>query len=107
MNDFSMVGIAAIVVGVIALAFAGLKYTSITKKDEGNERMREISKYIQEGAMTYLTRQYKSLLIFVVAVAILLAVFISLYMAICFIIGAIFSVLAGYFGMQAATKANV
>lgn len=107
MNDFSMVGIAAIVVGVIALAFAGLKYTSITKKDEGNERMREISKYIQEGAMTYLTRQYKSLLFFVIAVAILLAVFISLYMAICFIIGAIFSVLAGYFGMQAATKANV
>ena len=107
MNDFSMVAIAAIVVGIIALAFAGLKYSSILKKDEGNERMREISKYIQEGAMTYLARQYKSLLIFVVAVSILLAVFISIYMAICFIIGAIFSVLAGYFGMQAATKANV
>ncbi|MDO5649268.1 MAG: sodium-translocating pyrophosphatase [Gallicola sp.] len=107
MNDFSMVGIVAIVVGIIALAFAGLKFSSIQKKDEGNERMREISKYIHDGAMTYLNRQYKSLLIFVVAVAILLAIFISVYMAICFVVGAIFSILAGYFGMQAATKANV
>ena len=107
MNDFSMVGIVAIVVGIIALAFAGLKFSSIQKKDEGNERMREISKYIHDGAMTYLNRQYKSLLIFVIAVAILLAIFISIYMAICFVVGAIFSVLAGYFGMQAATKANV
>lgn len=107
MNEFSMVGIAAIVVGILALAFAGIKYAAIQKKDSGNERMQEISKYIQEGAMTYLTRQYKSLVVFVICVAILLAIFVGLYMAICFIIGAIFSVLAGYIGMQAATKANV
>ena len=69
--------------------------------------MREISGFIHDGAMAYLSRQYKALIIFVVIVCVILGVAIDYKTAICFLAGAIFSVLAGYIGMQAATKANV
>ena len=97
----------AIAAGIIALLFAAIKFSSISKKGAGNERMREISGFIHDGAMAYLSRQYKALIIFVVVVCVILGVAIDYKTAICFLAGAIFSVLAGYIGMQAATKANV
>lgn len=97
----------AIAAGIIALLFAAIKFSSISKKSAGNERMREISGFIHDGAMAYLSRQYKALIIFVVIVCVILGVAIDYKTAICFLAGAIFSVLAGYIGMQAATKANV
>ena len=97
----------AIAAGIIALLFAAIKFSSISKKGAGNERMREISGFIHDGAMAYLSRQYKALIIFVVIVCVILGVAIDYKTAICFLAGAIFSVLAGYIGMQAATKANV
>ncbi|SHE33404.1 sodium-translocating pyrophosphatase [Clostridium fallax] len=99
--------ILAVVVGLIALCFAYYLRQNIVKKDPGNEKMKEISGHIEEGAMAFLNREYKYLTIFIIVVAIVIAIFIHVGTAICFIIGAIFSILAGYFGMKVAVKANV
>ena len=96
------------IVGVLALLFAAYKASFVSRQDAGNERMKEISSYISQGAMAFLTREYKALVVFVVVLAIILAVGLkSIPTAICFIVGAIFSVAAGYVGMKVATKANV
>ena len=96
------------IVGVLALLFAFYKASFVSKQDAGNERMKEISSYISEGAMAFLTREYKALVVFVIVLAIILAVGLkSIPTAICFVVGAIFSVAAGYVGMKVATRANV
>ncbi|WP_143153549.1 sodium-translocating pyrophosphatase [Caloranaerobacter azorensis] len=95
------------IIGVIALIFAYYKAASINKVDVGTERMKEISSYIQEGAMAFLSREYKTLVIFVAILFIILGIGIGWKTAICFIVGAVFSALAGFFGMRVATKANV
>src|SRR5690554_1427160 len=99
--------IAAPLVGVVALLFALYKASSINKVSPGNDRMIEISTYIQQGAMAFLTRQYKSLAIFIAVLFVILAFLINLTTAVTFIYGALFSIMAGYFGMRVATKANV
>lgn len=103
--DFAV--IASLLVGALALVFAFYKATWIAKLSPGNDRMKEISSYIHEGAMAFLTREYKSLAIFVVVLFGILALVINIQTALCFLVGAIFSILAGYVGMQSATKANV
>ena len=96
------------IVGVLALLFAFFKASFVSKQDAGNERMKEISSYISEGAMAFLTREYKALVVFVIVLAIILAVGLkSIPTAICFVVGAIFSVAAGYVGRKVATNANV
>ena len=97
----------AIVCGLLALVFAFFLSVSITKEDAGNERMKEISGYIHEGAMAFLMREYKYLAAFIVVVGGIILVAIDYKTAICFVVGAVFSILAGYFGMNVATKANV
>lgn len=101
--------IVAPIVGILALLFAYYKASSINKVSPGNDRMIEISSYIQEGAMAFLKRQYRSLAIFVVALFIILTIApgLGISTAICFVMGALFSAFAGYFGMRVATKANV
>jgi len=101
--------ISAPIVGILALLFAYYKASSINKVSPGNDRMIEISSYIQEGAMAFLKRQYRSLAIFVVALFIILTIApgLGISTAICFVMGALFSAFAGYFGMRVATKANV
>lgn len=94
-------------VGVLALVFAFLLAGKINKVDVGTERMKEISSYIHEGSMAFLTREYKALAIFIVVLFVVLAIGINILTAICFLVGALFSTLAGFFGMQVATKANV
>jgi len=96
-------------VGVIALLFAYyLTSSKINNVSAGNDRMVEISTYIQEGAMAFLTREYKTLVIFAGVLAVLIAVGLkSVPTAIAFLIGATFSSLAGFIGMKVATKANV
>ena len=61
------------IVGVLALLFAAFKASFVSKQDAGNERMKEISSYISEGAMAFLTREYKALVVFVIVLAIILA----------------------------------
>ena len=101
--------IAAPIIGILALLFAFYKASSIDKVSPGNDRMIEISTYIQEGAMAFLRRQYRSLIIFIVILFLILTVApgLGISTAICFLVGALFSILAGYFGMRVATKANV
>ncbi len=95
------------ILGVGGMVFAFLIYVGILRQPSGNQRMQEISEAIHSGAMTYLKRQYTILVVFVVVVAALLAGFLDRITALAFVGGACCSVLAGYFGMQAATKANV
>ena len=95
------------VTGLIALAVAYMLTAGIAKSSAGNARMQEISGYIHEGAMAFLYREYKYLAVFIVVVAVLISAFLHVSTAVCFVSGAIFSILTGYFGMIAATKANV
>ena len=94
--------------GVAGLLVAGLVYIRMTRKPAGTDRMREISDAIHDGAMAFLKREYLVLAIFIVAVFILLSIGIRPFStAFAFLAGAICSIGAGFFGMKAATKANV
>ena len=95
------------ILAVIALIFAAIKTAIVSKADAGNPRMKEIAASISEGARAFLFSEYKILVIFVVVLFLLIGFFISWKTAICFLIGAIFSVGAGFVGMNVATKANV
>ncbi len=95
------------IIGIIALAFAFYKAGQVSKKDQGTERMQEIAKHIQDGSMAFLKRQYTSLGIFVVILFVVLIFAINWQTAVSFLLGAVFSVFAGYFGMKVATQANV
>ena len=95
------------VIGVVALAVALMLKSWIGKQDEGNDRMKEISGYIREGAMAFLGREYKMVAVFAVVLLLIVAIFISPIAAIACLFGAAFSVLAGYIGMKTATDANV
>lgn len=95
-------------VGVLALLFAlYLVISKINTVDVGTERMKEISTYIQKGAMAFLIREYKALVVFVVLLAVVISVGLNVKTMIAFVIGALFSTLAGFIGMRVATKANV
>jgi len=100
----------AIGAGVIALLFALWKTTWINGQDAGTDKMKEIGKAVHEGAMAFLAREYKVLAVFVICVAALLA-FINAgmvrFVAVAFVFGAFCSALAGFFGMQVATAANM
>ncbi len=102
----SMVFLAP-VVGIGALVFAWLLAGKINKVQPGTERMEEIASYIHEGAMAFLTREYKALSFFIVGLFVVLAIGIDVLTAVSFLVGALFSTLAGFFGMKVATKANV
>ena len=93
--------------GIAGLATAFLIYGYIKKQPDGNERMKEIAGMIHEGAMVYLRRQYTILFAFIAIVFIALSLFINVQTGIAYVGGAISSMLAGFFGMKAATKANV
>ncbi len=95
------------VVSVLGLGVAFALYAGILKQDAGNDKMKEIAEMIHEGAMTFLKREYLILGVFIAIVFILLFVFIAVKTAIAFIVGALCSMLAGFIGMQGATKANV
>lgn len=97
----------AIAVGAMALLVAYLLGAAIGRADSGNDRMREIAGYIREGSMAFLQRESRYLGVFIVVVAVAIATFIGLQTAVCFVFGALFSMLAGYFGMRVATVANV
>ena len=90
-----------------ALLFALYKARYVSKCDAGNSRMQEIAAAIAEGASAFLRAEYKILAIFIVVLFVLITIFIDFGTAVCFVIGACFSILAGFFGMRVATKANV
>lgn len=94
--------------GVAALLFALYKASVVKKQAPGNEKMREIAGAISEGAHAFLFAEYKILIIFVVVLFIAIGVGLRNWVtAVCFVAGAALSTLAGYFGMNVATQANV
>ena len=99
--------------GILALLYTAVKGSWVSKQDAGNDRMKEIAKYIAEGAMAFLKAEYKILTYFVIIAGLLLAFMgysnpkSSPMIAAAFVIGAVFSALAGFIGMRIATKANV
>ncbi|MBR3786222.1 MAG: sodium-translocating pyrophosphatase [Firmicutes bacterium] len=96
------------IAAAIALVVAFCLSSWISKADEGNDRMKEISGYIREGAMAFLKREYKSMAIVIVILFVLIGLGLKSWTtAILYVIGALLSVLAGYFGMNVATKGNV
>jgi K(+)-stimulated pyrophosphate-energized sodium pump len=104
--------IFAVAAAVLALLFALFRSSQIKKKEIGTDRMKHISNHIREGAMAFLKAEYRILAIFVVVVAALLAISAdpvqsSWMVALSFVVGALCSGLAGFFGMRVATNANV
>ncbi len=99
--------------GIVGLLYTLIKFKWVSKQDAGNEKMKEISNYIAEGSMSFLKAEYRVMGYFVVIAALLLAALGASSennhwsIAVAFIIGALFSALAGLIGMKVATKANV
>ncbi len=96
--------IAAAVVSLL-MAFGLYRKNASIKVEDA--RMREIAGYIHEGAMAYLKRQYVVMAIFAAVMFVVLLLVLDLPTAVCFLIGALFSVCAGFCGMMSATSANV
>lgn len=95
------------VLGGVALLFAAFLAARVAKQDAGTDRMKEISAFIHEGAQAFLMAEYKILLVFVAVLFVLIGFGISWITSVAFLVGAVFSTLAGYCGMNVATKANV
>lgn len=103
--------------GILALIYTFIKFAWVSKQDAGNEKMKNIANAIAEGAMAFLKAEYRVLAIFVIIAGILLGLISTVegiksehshwFIVIAFVIGAIFSALAGFIGMRVATKANV
>ena len=99
--------ILAPVLGVAALLFATALSKKVSLQDAGTDRMKEISSFIHEGAQAFLMAEYKILVVFVSVLFVCIGFGIGWYTALAFLLGALFSTLAGYCGMSVATKANV
>src|SRR3989339_606736 len=95
------------VVGVLGVLYSLFLLLLIVRGNPGTAKMQEISKAIYDGSMAYLKRQYTSIAIFMVVVFIAISYFISVYTAIAYVCGGLFSMIAGFIGMSAATRANV
>ena len=103
----SMLPIIAPICAVIALLFAYGLSAWINKVDEGTERMKEIASFIREGAMAFLKREYKTMVIVIVVLFLIIGLAVDWLTAALYVCGALLSVLAGFFGMRVATKGNV
>ncbi len=105
MNDLIYL---APILGICALIFAFYLVKKVSRQDAGTDRMKEIAAFIHEGARAFLTAEYKILIIFVAVLFVLIGLGIGSWMtAGAFLVGAVFSTVAGYIGMNVATKANV
>jgi len=96
--------------GLISLLFAGFFARSVLKEEPGSEKMQEIAAAIQEGAMAYLNRQYKTIAVVAIIIAALIYVLLGedgAKLAFGFLVGAISSAAAGYIGMNVSVRANV
>ncbi len=104
MEQFAVV---APVLGAVGLVVAFLIYGYLKKQPTGNESMQEIAKAIHEGAMAFLASEYKIVGLFMVAFVLILGFFINWQTAGAYLFGGLCSILAGWFGMNAAVRANV
>ena len=97
----------SIAIAVISLIYAGYNTHRVLGYDAGTPKMKEIAAAIQECAMAYMNRQFKTVAVFAVLIAVLLYFGLDVYTAVLFIAGALFSGLAGYIGMNVSVRANV
>ncbi|MCX8009648.1 MAG: sodium/proton-translocating pyrophosphatase, partial [Ignavibacteria bacterium] len=93
-------------IGIIGLLFALLIYKLVMKHDPGNTKMQEIAEEVHLGAMVFLKREYQIIALFMIVVFSVLTIFLSIYTGLAYLGGGISSMLAGYFGMQAATRSS-
>ena len=109
MENFENLVYLAPLAGLISLVFSAIFARSVLKEDTGNEEMQYISAAIQEGAMAYLNRQYKTIAVVAVILAALIFALLDdgAKVAIGFIVGAVSSAIAGYVGMNVSVRANV
>ena len=106
--NYLQLAYAAPVLAICALVFAFYLIGKVGKQDAGTDRMKEIAAYIHEGARAFLMAEYKILVVFVIVLFFLIGFGIGNWVtAVCFLVGAVFSTVAGYIGMNIATKANV
>ena len=97
----------ALVCALLAVVYGIVTSRSVLSADAGNERMQEIAAAVQEGARAYLNRQYMTIAIAGVAIAVIVALLLGVWVAVGFAIGAILSGAAGYIGMNVSVRANV
>ena len=97
----------ALMAGVVALLYAAYLALRVIRSPSGNDKMREISAAIQEGANAFLMRQYKTLIPIVIVLVLLIGYLIGVPTALAFIAGVLSSAIAGYVGMQVSVRANV
>lgn len=97
----------ALAAAVLALVYGVMSIQWIMGRPTGNDRMRQISAAVQEGAQAYLNRQYTTIGIVGVALFVLIAMFLSMTTAIGFALGALLSGAAGYIGMNVSVRSNV
>ncbi|MCL4462233.1 MAG: sodium-translocating pyrophosphatase [Firmicutes bacterium] len=93
--------------GVVGLLFAFYLAARVAKADAGTERMKEIAQAIYEGAMAFLSREYRVLAIFVFVLFFVIGFTLGFPTAVCYLVGSLASAAAGFIGMKTATKANV
>ncbi len=93
--------------GIVGLIFVGIIARWVVKQDAGTSRMQEIASFIQQGANAFLRREFQTIAYFIVGIAVLLLIFLGWQIAFGFVMGAVFSLLAVFIGMNVATRANV
>ncbi|MCU0641372.1 MAG: sodium-translocating pyrophosphatase [Candidatus Margulisbacteria bacterium] len=97
----------SLLAGLLGVLFAVYLFRKIMQVPAGTEKMKEIAGLINEGAMAYLNRQYRVVLLFILFIFLVLTFLINIYVALAYVFGGLCSMLAGYIGMNAATRANV
>ena len=102
-----MIKFVALISAVIGLLVAFGLASWVIKQDAGNDRMKEIAGYIREGAFAFLKKEYKTMIIVIVVLFVLIGIAINWKSAVLYVFGAALSVLAGFFGMNVATHGNV
>lgn len=106
-NNLPLIGICT---ALLAMLYAGFLVINVMKKSAGSKAMQDIAKAIREGAMAFIHRQYKTVAIFAILLFLVLGIGLpknSYFIASGFLVGAIFSALAGYIGMSISVRANV
>ncbi|HLC43576.1 MAG TPA: sodium/proton-translocating pyrophosphatase, partial [Patescibacteria group bacterium] len=96
----------ALVTAAISIIYGLILARVVSKKDAGNKKMTDIAKAIQEGAMAFLNRQYSTVAVVAAVLFVVLLYALNYKVALGFLIGAVFSALAGYIGMMVSVRGN-